>query len=359
MHGIAFRAACWCSRRLCFRAPNMPPHEAVSRRRAPRAGKYWSALPSRILLHLVSPGNRLSILIYHRVLPQSDPLFPGESDAESFDEQISQLSACFRFIPLSEAVDGLRKGSLPPRAACITFDDGYADNAEIALPILQKHGVCATFFVAAGFLDGGRMWNDTVIELVRHAPGDMLDLDGIGLGRLVIDSVAHRREVIHSLLGKLKYLAPESRQSTVDAMSALIPVELSDNLMMTSDQVRLLYNAGMEIGGHTVSHPILARMDNDVARAEIASGREMLEGMIGGRVRLFAYPNGKPGQDYRADHVRMVRDLGFDAAVSTAYGAATARSDLYQLPRFTPWDRGTLRLTLRMAQNMLRTPGAV
>lgn len=100
-------------------------------------------------------------------------------------------------------------------------------------------------------------------------------------------------------------------------------------------------------------------MDNDVARAEIASGREMLEGMIGGRVRLFAYPNGKPGQDYLADHVRMVKDLGFDAAVSTAYGAATARSDLYQLPRFTPWDRGTLRLTLRMAQNMLRTPGAV
>ena len=68
----------------------------------------------------------------------------------------------------------------------------------------------------------------------------------------------------------------------------------------------------------------------------------------------FAYPNGKPGRDYRADHAKMVREIGFDAAVSTAHGAARAGSDLYQLPRFTPWDRGSARFMLRMAQNMLK-----
>lgn len=310
-----------------------------------------------MLLSLLSPGglrSRLAILIYHRVLPQPDSLFPGESDAVTFDHQMRQLADCFKIIPLHEAVWRLRQGKLPRRAACITFDDGYADNAEIALPILQKHGIPATFFVATGFLNGGRMWNDTVIELIRRAPGNMLDLANAGLGQFEIGTISQRRQAIYRVLGKLKYLSLDSRRSQVEAMSALIPVIPPDNLMMTSEQVRILHNAGMEIGGHTANHPILARMENDAARAEIADGKEMLEGIIRAPVRLFAYPNGKPGSDYLPDHVRMVKDLGFDAAVSTAHGAARTNNDVYQLPRFTPWDRGQLRFTLRMARNMLR-----
>jgi len=262
-------------------------------------------------------------------------------------------------MPLCEAIEGLCNGKLPPRAACVTFDDGYADNAEVALPILQKYGIRATFFVATRFLNGGRMWNDTVIELIRRAPGDILDLSQMALGRFEIGSIPQRRQVIRHLLDKLKYLPPESRQATVEAMCALIPVVLPDNLMMTSEQVKELHNAGMEIGGHTASHPILARMENNAARADIAAGKEALEGIIGSRVRFFAYPNGKPGRDYLPDHVTMVKKLGFDAAVSTAYGAAGKENDPYQLPRFTPWDRHPVRFALRMAQNMRREIEAV
>lgn len=307
------------------------------------------------LLSSVGLRNRLSILIYHRVLPQQDPVFPDESDAETFDRQIGQLVACFKILPLDDAIQGLRNGKLPPRAACITFDDGYADNAEIALPILQKHGVAATFFVATGFLDGGRMFNDTVIELIRRAPGDTVDLDSLGLGRFPVETIRQRRRAISQLLDKLKYLPLASRQSTVEAMSTLIPVDLPRNLMMTSSQVRELHNAGMEIGGHTVSHPILAKMENSAACADIANGKEMLESIIRAPVRFFAYPNGKPGRDYLPDHVRMVKKLGFDAAVSTAHGAARKGSDLYQLPRFTPWDQRPMRFALLMARNMLKT----
>ena len=72
-------------------------------------------------------------------------------------------------MPLATAVRRLRDRSLPGRAACITFDGGYADNAQVALPILQRHAAPATFFVASGFLDGGYSWTDAVIELVREA----------------------------------------------------------------------------------------------------------------------------------------------------------------------------------------------
>jgi peptidoglycan/xylan/chitin deacetylase (PgdA/CDA1 family) len=317
-----------------------------------------TSLLSRTLLNLLSGGGshgRLSILIYHRVLVQPDQLFPEECDAERFDEQMRQLAGCFNVIPLSDAVRALVRGNLPPRAACITFDDGYADNAEVALPILQRHGMSATFFVAAGFLDGGRMWNDTVIELVRRAPGESLDLSEIDLGRFEIGTIPQRRLAIDSLIDKLKYLPMESRQAKVDEICSLVPAVPPHDLMMTSNQIRVLHASGMEIGGHTVNHPILARTGDSTASAEIANGKEMLEGIIRGPVRIFAYPNGKPERDYMRQHSEMVKRLGFDAAVSTAHGTATPGSDVYQLPRFTPWDRGgQLRFALRMAQNMMR-----
>jgi hypothetical protein len=197
------------------------------------------------------------------------------------------------------------------------------------------------------------MWNDTVIELVRRAPGESLDLGEIDLGRFEIGSIPQRRQTIANLIDKLKYLPMKSRQVKVDELCALIPAVPPDDLMMTSNQIRALHACGMEIGGHTVNHPILARTEDSVASAEIANGKEMLEGIIRAPVRIFAYPNGKPERDYMRQHPEMVKHLGFDAAVSTAHGTATPGGDVYQLPRFTPWDRSDLRFTLRMARNML------
>ena len=308
----------------------------------------------KALMRVVSPGGRngLSILIYHRVLPEPDPLFPGEADRVEFDRQLRLLKSMFNVIPLIDGVRRLRAGTLPPRAACITFDDGYADNAEVALPLLRQHGLHATFFVATGFLDGGRMWNDTVIETVRRAPDARIDARPLGLGVHATGSVAERRSAIGALIGQLKYLDLEERLEQVSRLAELVGSPLPDNLMMRSNQVRELHQAGMDIGGHTVRHPILATLSPGDARAEIANGKQALEDIIGDEVRLFAYPNGKPGTDYRAEHAEMVRELGFEGAVSTAWGAGRTSPDLFQLPRFSPWDKDRLRFALRMARNL-------
>ncbi|MGH8854480.1 MAG: polysaccharide deacetylase family protein [Telluria sp.] len=309
----------------------------------------------KAIVALGSPRQRLSILIFHRVLPQADPLFPHEMDAARFDQMLGLLTACFNLVTLDQGMKQLRAGTLPPRAACITFDDGYADNAELALPILRRHGADATFFVSTGFLDGGRMWNDTVIELVRRAP-EQVDLSRAGFGVLRLESIDSRRQAIGTLLGKLKYLPLGERHEQVELLRELVGVALPDDLMMTGAQVRRLHAAGMEIGGHTVNHPILARLAPEQARREMADGKDALEAMLGAPVRSFAYPNGKPGQDYLAEHAAMAREVGFDCAVSTSWGAASATSDQFQLPRFTPWDRHPVRFALRMLQNM-RRPG--
>ena len=125
--------------------------------------------------------------------------------------------------------------------------------------------------------------------------------------------------------------------------------------MMTVEQVRHLHASGMTIGAHPVSHPILAKLDPVRARIEIQDSRSRIEAITGSPVTLFAYPNGKPGVDYRREHVEMVKELGFEAAVSTAWGVAHGESDLFQLPRFTPWDRSPGKFLLRLLHNTFRT----
>lgn len=306
---------------------------------------------AKSLLGMLAPGGcrGLSVLVYHRVLPEPDPLFPEQLDAARFSQQLAVLAHCFNVLPLREAVARLGAGTLPARAASITFDDGYADNHDVALPLLRAQGLHATFFIATGFLDGGRMWNDTVIESVRAAPG-RLELEALGLGTLDVSGPHEKRLAINQLLGELKYRPMLERCELAAAIAQRVGT-LPADLMMTSSQVRALDSAGMALGAHTVNHPILSGLPDPVARAEIAAGREILEGIGATRVWLFAYPNGKPGKDYGPEHVDMVRECGFEGAVSTAWGRGT-RGDLYQLPRFTPWDRKPLRFALRLAHNL-------
>lgn len=315
--------------------------------------------PTRPLLRLLSPGGRhgLSIMIYHRVLAAPDPLFPGEIDREAFGSQLGLLKSSFNVLALRDAVRLMRAGRLPPRAACITFDDGYADNAVEALPILRRHGLTATFFVATGFLDGGRMWNDTVIELVRNAPGPRFDARTAGLGWLPLDGPAARRAAIGSLIGHIKYLPMEQRLALVERLAGEADYALAQDLMMSSGQVRQLAAAGMDIGAHTVNHPILAAMPARQAADEIEAGKRCLETLLGAPVPLFAYPNGKPNVDYCAEHVGIVRELGFEGAVSTARGGRVG--DPYQLPRFTPWDLSGPRFQLRLALTLARRADTV
>jgi peptidoglycan/xylan/chitin deacetylase (PgdA/CDA1 family) len=278
---------------------------------------------------------RLSILIYHRVLARPDPLLSGLPDVRGFERQMALLRRCFNVLPLSEAARRLREGGLPARAACITFDDGYADNAELALPVLRRHGLSATFFIASGYLDGGQMWNDDVIAHVRRT--------GAGAPQ-------QQRHDLERLLQRYKYLPFAHRLAEV----ARLAPPRGGALMMRSDQVRALFAAGMEIGAHTHRHPILATLPDAEARADIADGKAALEAIVQAPVRVFAYPNGKPGVDYTRRHVEMVSALGFAAAVSTMTGAAYAGSDMLQLPRFTPWEPDRPRFLLRLLANRRR-----
>jgi peptidoglycan/xylan/chitin deacetylase (PgdA/CDA1 family) len=310
---------------------------------------------SRFALKVLSPGGsrgRLSIFIFHRVLASLDPLLPYEPDAAQFERIVQFIKRSFILIPLGEGVTHLARGTLPPAAAAITFDDGYLDNLTVALPILKRHEIPATVFIATSFLDGGRMWNDDIIEAVRRTSGPTLDWSRFGFGIHDIRSDASRVRCYSEVLGNLKYVDHVERATRARAVARNAGVPDASDLMMTGAQVRELRRQGVDIGAHTHTHPILNSVDDAVAANEIMGGRARLEAIVGESVDLFAYPNGVPGKDFSVRHCDMVRSAGFRAAVTTAPGAAGTGGDPFQLPRFTPWDRSMWKFAVRCAANL-------
>ncbi|MGD9597447.1 MAG: polysaccharide deacetylase family protein [Steroidobacteraceae bacterium] len=312
----------------------------------------------RTVAGALSPaGSRAGLLtlIFHRVVAEHDPMNADEPDATEFAARLDLLGEIFQIMTLREAAARMESGSLPARAACITFDDGYENNCSIAAKILAARGMSATFFIATGFLETGCMWNDVVIEAIRRCDAS-LDLEALGLGRHDLPDDSARARLAGELLVKLKYLPQSNRLQLADAIAGAAGGATPRNLMMSEAQIRQLVDLGMEVGAHTVSHPILANLDDSAARQEICESKDRLEAITGSPVSSFAYPNGRPVRDYRAVHVRLVHEAGFHAAVSTAWGCARSGTDRYQLPRVSPWDRTATHYALRLVRSYVQGP---
>jgi len=289
---------------------------------------------------LLSPGGkraRLMVFCFHQVLSRFDPLRPGEPDDAQFRNDVEIIDRLFNVITVREASERLASGTLPGRAACITFDDGYADNYEVAAPILKSVGVPATIFVAGGAVDAGVMWNDLVIESVARS-----------------GSLEQARE-LPSILTKLKYLPVADRwEEAVGMYRASGDLELP-RLMMTREMVAELAGQGFEIGGHTINHPILNVLPDDAARQEIEECVTWIRDVTGGSPVSFAYPNGIPGKDFDSRHELMVREAGFESATSTAWGIAGPGTNRFAIPRVGPWWRQGRAITTGLIRRYVRS----
>lgn len=296
---------------------------------------------------------KLFILIYHRVLDEPDEMRPWEVDKDRFSWQMELIAKYFNVMAFSEAIERMDQGTLPPRAICITFDDGYADNYTNALPILLKNKLSAIFFIASGYLDGGRMWNDSVIESLRLMQAKRLDLREIGLDLYDINSPQKKASVALEIIQKIKHLEPNLRSQYTNYIVAIENIKLPDNSMLSSQQLIKLHESDMEIGGHTVTHPIMAKLGLDAVKQEVYDNKIALEKMLNTKLRYFAFPNGKPEQDYLIEQIQVIKNCGYEAAVSTMPGVSNVQNDRFQLARFTPWDKHPIKFMLRIIMNYL------
>lgn len=301
----------------------------------------------------------LTIFQYHKIPAISPGYIHGEVEAIEFSRVLANYRAWFQFLPLEEAVDRMRMNSLPKRAAAITFDDGYADWFEHIVPLLSQHQIPATFFITSNQLNKPEpFWHERIAYAVAaRAPGELPA--GINWGRTHTGAqYSEIASTIVALQEMLKYKVLPEREEAIARLEEGLPKNALFRAFTAADIVRL-HDAGFQIGGHSRNHPILATCSPKEAINEIAGCKEEIESIIKVPVTQFAYPNGRPGIDFSAEHVNIVRQAGYRLAVTTAPGVARKSTNVLQLPRFTPWARSDWRSALQIIRNMRVTPQAV
>lgn len=312
---------------------------------------------------------RTIVLLYHRVAEVfSDPLLLCVTP-KHFEEHLQHLRLHYQLIGLRNIKQALDNGRVPNNAVVITFDDGYADNLWNAKPLLERYEVPATVFTTAGYVGQNEnfWWHDLEHMLLQpKVLPSVLNLSVKGkihtweLNEAVCYSQAdfnrHRRwhvltedcptqrhQVYRTLCELLRPLSHGERHGVLTELAAWAGadlVERSDHRALTSKELAELTRGGLvEVGAHTMTHPVLSALTVEAQRVEISGSKHRLEEVLRQPVTSFAYPYGRPS-DYNADTVRLVRDAGFDCACSNVPGLVTRKNDPYQLPRFVvrDWD---------------------
>ena len=294
------------------------------------------------------------ILGYHRVEAGSeeDAMQSGMVTSSALDAQLGVLTRYFDVISPDGIAAALRA---PGRRVVLTFDDGYRDNYELALPLLRKHGVPATFFLTTGFLDDPRIsWWDELDWMVAKSHRPALEA-GEWLSRPL--SLGDRNAARTELADVYKSLPATMGEAFLDACGEAAGTGRCDprsgaDLWMTWAMAAELRDAGMTIGGHTVRHPVLARAEPAAQASEIAGCARRLDEELGVTMRYFAYPVGLRSA-FDQNTRSLLRSAGVELAFSL-YGGFARPGD-----RFDPLDvpRATVGPKLEVFRAMLAFPG--
>ena len=305
---------------------------------------------------------RAIMLLYHRVTElESDPQLLSVSRKHFAEhlEVVRKVGEPTRLIALDESFDG--KAGRP--RVVLTFDDGYADNLHHAKPLLERYDVPATVFVASNYVKvQNEFWQDELDKIFLQ-PGEVprtlqFDINGrsydFELGKSSRydqqtydkhrnwsvsrkDDPTARHGVYRALFDLLFPLSVQERQKQLNHLLAWAGMgsaaRPTHRPLSRSEVIQLAAGGLVEVGSHTVNHPVLSRIPQREQAVEISGSKAHLEEILGSPVTSFAYPYG--GRTHYTDEtVAAVRDAGFKRACSNFSGIVRRRTDPWQLPRF-------------------------
>lgn len=273
---------------------------------------------------VLAPGRCLRILAYHRVLDIPPDGFPFDLELVSaytaaFRQQMAHLRKSWSPISLSAALDCIDAGrELPARSVVVSFDDGFSDNYTHAFPILREFDIPAVIFVSTHFVDAQRtLWFDELAHAVLTTTQRLLNLPW-QRALLVPPDEAGRRVLLADLLRRFKTMKNEQRLAMLESIATQLrcppparPHALSGPLNW--EQIAEMASQGIEIGSHTLTHPILATLDPLEAHRELADSRTRIETQLQRPVTLLAYPVGGR-RSFNAKIAAMAERIGYRAA---------------------------------------------
>jgi len=293
----------------------------------------------------------LVVLLYHRVCTLERDEHRLAVPPAVFRAQIERLRARLPVVRLDRPWT-----PWPGPAAAVTFDDGYADNLEHALPILESLEVPATFFITSGNVESGReFWWDELDRLVRESRRSApFTLDDQHLGATwPAATEVERSRLLADLHGRIKRVDPARREAWLDQLSAWAGLERQtrgSHRPLTVDELRrLAASRCAAIGAHTVTHTRLASLDPAAQREEIRGSRARLEGWLGRPVTLFSFPFGER-RDFSGVSVRLCRAAGFQRTATNVPGACHRWTDPQRLPRHVVRDWPAEEFERRLAE---------
>lgn len=297
--------------------------------------------------------------MYHRITePQSDPWALCVTPV-NFAKHLEVLQKYSHPISLSELSAALQRGNVPRRAVVITFDDGYADNLYHAKPLLGRFGIPATFFIASGYIGGGRaFWWDELEKLILHSDQlpETLQLeinqkdyqwtlgdDSVCSPKQYEENLSwrstgepfnNRQKLFMSLWRLLVQQIPSNQQQILKAIASWADQTMTvdnKNLPLTVDELILLAQGKhIEIGAHTVNHSSLPALSTSSQQNEILQSKKHLEEIIRAPINHFSYPYG----DYTGETIGLVRRSGFVSACTTDAKSVNRGTNPFKLSRF-------------------------
>ena len=302
------------------------------------------------------------ILFYHRVANlSSDPQLLSVSP-HHFAEHLEHVCKYYHPMSLLELVRALAAKRVPNRAVVITFDDGYADNLWNAKPLLDRYDVPATIFVATGYAVQNRefWWDELekILLLPERLPSSLaLNVNGEYYAWDLHETEERstlrwdvtmefcpspRYKVYKELQRLLRPLDNTGQHQVLNALALWAGVSRDEhpaNRTLNHDELKALDEGKIEIGSHSITHPLLSKQPLEVQKREIAVSKRYLEDILGHSVNSFSYPYG--GEDAADENTeKIVREAGYEMACCTVRAPVTRYSNPYWLPRYLVrnWD---------------------
>lgn len=309
--------------------PNKPTQKGTSRKPSKIVLNFLFRLGLFDAVHKLWPP-RLTVLAYHRII---DPYAAGFDSFKPnvsatpihFARQMDFVRRRFNVVSAGDITAWLQgRQSLPPRPALITFDDGYRDNLDYALPVLRERQLPAVIYLATDYIGKASpfFW-DLLAYCFYHTSKTEADLPLAG--RQHWSDEKTRDAVLDSWLSLLKTLPDAEKWAAIkqlpEALEVLVADDAFADMHLTWDQVREMVAAGVDMGAHTQSHPILTRVSLEQARTEVHGSKARIEAEIDRPVTTFAYPNGQPS-DFNAALQSIIREAGLGAAFTLVPGPA-------------------------------------
>jgi peptidoglycan/xylan/chitin deacetylase (PgdA/CDA1 family) len=236
--------------------------------------------------------------------------------AANFAEQMEVLRTAFHPRSLLDLVDDVEAGDVRPRTVSVTFDDGYRDNLYEAKPLLELHGVPATVFIITGYVQSSRdFWWDVLERLCRTA-----------------DRAGDFDAMYRSLYAELQPLGDGERQVSLDQLADETGTRAPTcvETMTTAELESLATSSLIELGAHTVTHPLLTTLSAAEQLHEMRASKRFVEEVVGQTIRSFSYPFGS----YEPASVTSARMAGFTCACTSARSPVAAGANVFELPRF-------------------------